>query len=121
SEVTGGLDRTIVIVTGLGRAEKNRVLRSGGARPGDALLMTKGAGVEGTAILARALEDRLTAALGAKPVTAARTFREQISVLPEARAAARAGASAMHDVTEGGVLGAAYEMAAASGIGIRVV
>jgi hydrogenase expression/formation protein HypE len=121
SEVTGGIERTIVIVTGLGRAAKNRVLRSGGARPGDALLMTKGAGVEGTAILAGALEDRLTAALGAKPVSAAKTFREQISVLPEARAAARAGASAMHDVTEGGVLGAAYEMAAAAGIGIRVV
>ena len=121
SEVTGGIDRTIVIVTGLGRAAKNRVLRSGGARPGDALLMTKGAGVEGTAILARTLEDRLTAALGAEPVNSAKTFREQISILPEARAAAQAGASAMHDVTEGGVLGAAYEMAAASGIGIRVV
>ena len=121
SEVTAGIDRTIVIVTGLGRAAKNRVLRSGGARPGDALLMTKGAGMEGTAILARALDDRLTAALGAEPVIAAKAFREQISVLREARASLQAGVSAMHDVTEGGVLGAAYEMAAASGIGIRVV
>ena len=121
SEVTAGIDRTIVIVTGLGRAAKNRVLRSGGARPGDALLMTKGAGIEGTAILARALENRLTAALGTGSVSPAKTFREEISVLPEARAAAQAGARAMHDITEGGVLGAAYEMADASGIGVRVV
>jgi hydrogenase maturation factor len=120
SEVTRGIDRTLVVMTALGRAPKGRVLRSGGARAGDALLMTKGAGVEGTAILAAEMGTRLTDALGAALVEKARTYRDRISVLPEGRAAAAAGARAMHDVTEGGILAAAYEMAVASGIGVRV-
>ncbi len=120
SEVTSGIDRTLIIVTALGRARRDRVLRSGGARPGDALLLTKGAGIEGTAILAAELAPRLRAALGDALVDRAQAFRDWISVLPEGRAAAEAGARAMHDVTEGGVLGAAHEMAVASGIGVRV-
>ena len=120
SEVTRGIDRTIVVVTAVGRAPKGRVLRSGGAVAGDALLLTKGAGIEGTAILAGALERRLAQALDAALLERAKALRLEISVLPEARAAAQAGARAMHDVTEGGVLGAAYEMAAAAGIGVRI-
>lgn len=120
SEVTSGIDRTLIIVTALGRARKERVLRSGGARPGDALLLTKGAGIEGTAILAAEFEARLRPALGDALINRAQAFRDWISVLPEGRAAARAGARAMHDVTEGGVLGAVDEMAVASGIGVRV-
>lgn len=120
SEVTSGIERPLVVVTALGRARKNRVLRSGGAQPGDALLLTKGAGIEGTSILATVLEDRLKPALGASVVAQAQACRRQISVLPEARAAVQAGARAMHDVTEGGVLGAAYEIAAASGIGVHL-
>jgi hydrogenase maturation factor len=120
SEVTRGIDRPVIVVTALGRARKDRVLRSGGARPGDALLLTKGAGIEGTSILATVLEDRLKPALGESVVARAQAYREQISVLPEARAAVQAGARAMHDVTEGGVLGAAYEIAAASRIGVHL-
>ncbi len=120
SEVTSGIDRTIVVVTALGRARKDRVLRSGGARPGDALLLTKGAGIEGTSILAAALEDRLKPVLGEEILARAQAYRDQISVLPEARAAVAAGARAMHDVTEGGILGAVYEIAAASGIGVHL-
>jgi len=120
SEVTAGIDRTIIVLTALGRARRGKALRSGGAQIGDALLLTKSAAIEGTSILAATLEDRLRPALGDAVLARAKAFREEISVLPEARAAVRAGARAMHDVTEGGVLGAAYEMAAASGIGIRV-
>jgi hydrogenase expression/formation protein HypE len=120
SEVTGGIDRTIIVVTALGRVRRDRVLRSGGARPGDALLLTKGAGIEGTSILASALDERLRPVLGDAALARAYGYRDRISVLPEARAAADAGATAMHDVTEGGVLGAAYEIAAASGIGVHL-
>ena len=118
SEVVGGLDRTIVVVTALGRVMRDRLIRSGAARSGDAVLLTKAAGVEGTAILADQRRADLVPALGEPEVRRARAFREWLSVLPEARAAATAGAHAMHDVTEGGVLGAVYELAAASGLGV---
>ncbi len=120
SEVTAGIDRTIVVMTAIGRARKDRVVHSGGARPGDTLLLTKGAGIEGTAIIATELEARLRPVLGTALLERARGFRHRISVLPEGRAAARAGARAMHDVTEGGVLAAIYEMAVASGIGVHL-
>jgi len=120
SEVTRGIDRTIVVMTAVGRAPRARLVHSGGARPGDRLLVTKGAGIEGTAILAADLEARLRPALGDAVIERAQAFRGRLSVLPEGRAAAAAGASAMHDVTEGGVLTAAYEIATASGVGVRV-
>jgi hydrogenase expression/formation protein HypE len=120
SEVTDGIDRTIVVVTAVGRARKDHVVRSGSARPGDALLLTKAAAIEGTAILAAELPDRLRPVLGADALDRARALRHRISVLPEGRAAAAAGARAMHDVTEGGVLAAVYEMAVASGIGVHL-
>lgn len=118
SEVVAGLDRAIVVVTALGRVPRGRLIRSGGARPGDAMLLTKAAGIEGTAILADVRAAGLAGPLGEGGLARARAFRERLSVLPEARAAAEAGAHAMHDVTEGGVLGAVYEMAAASGLGV---
>ena len=53
-------------------------------------------------------------------VDAAKAFDQWISVVEEGRIAAKAGASAMHDVTEGGILGALWEMAEASGVGLEI-
>jgi hydrogenase expression/formation protein HypE len=118
SEVVAGLEHTIVVVTAFGRTARDRLIRSGGARSGDAVLLTKAAGIEGTAILAGRRRADLLPVLGAAGLGRAQAFRARLSVLPEARAAAAAGAHAMHDVTEGGVLGAVYEMAAASSLGV---
>lgn len=120
TEVTPGIDRTIAVVTALGRAPHGAVISTAGARPGDRVLMTKTAGVEGTAILALDLADRLRGEVTAVVLQQARGFLERISVVPEGLVAARAGATAMHDVTEGGVLGGAWELAEAAGIGIEV-
>ena len=50
----------------------------------------------------------------------ARAYAAELSVVPEARLAVDLGATAMHDPTEGGVVGAAWEMAEASGCGFRI-
>jgi hydrogenase maturation factor len=86
--------------------------------------MTKTAGIEGTAILAREFETTLLA-LGATPeeLERSRAFEETpgISVVREATLAAQAGGiSAMHDVTEGGVATALEELATACNRRIRV-
>lgn len=120
TEVTPGIDRTIAVVTALGRARRGAVLSAGGARPGDRVLLTKSAGVEGTAILAEDMAGVLAGRVDEATLARARGFLDQISVVPEGLAAARAGARAMHDVTEGGVLGGAWELAEAAGIGIEV-
>ncbi|MDR5709527.1 MAG: AIR synthase family protein [Armatimonadota bacterium] len=120
TEVTPGIDRTLVVMTGIGKAPRNGYVTTSGARPGDTLLITKAAGLEGTAILATDFATYFARHLGQDLVHRAQAFLEEISVLPEGRVAVRAGAVAMHDATEGGIVGAALEMAHASGVGLEL-
>ncbi len=120
TEITPGLEQTIISTTALGKAARGRdLITSGSLRPGDSLFLTKGAGLEGTAIFAGDIPERLEG-LEAGLLERARAFMEEISVVPEAMAASECGATAMHDVTEGGVLGAVYEMVTASGVGAEI-
>lgn len=117
TEVTPGLDHPVVVITAFGYVR--RFVTSAGARPGDSILMTKTAGLEGTAVLAGGLREPM-AGLGSGP-RVAKKFISQLSIVGEATAAFKTGGvSAMHDCTEGGVLGAVYEMSLASGTGFRL-
>lgn len=118
TEVTPGIDRTIAAVTAIGKARKGAVISASGTRPHDAVIITKGAGIEGTAILASDLAPRLAQALGDAALARAQGFVDRLSVVPEGMIGARSGGTAMHDVTEGGVLAGAWELAEASGLGI---
>ncbi|MGH2679054.1 MAG: AIR synthase family protein [Actinomycetota bacterium] len=95
------------------------------ARPGDAVVVTKGPAIETTALFAATFPDRLVAALGEDMVRAADALFESMTVVPEATLARDfglrdEGVTSMHDATEGGVVGGLLEVATASGIGIRV-
>jgi hydrogenase maturation factor len=120
TEVTAGIDRTIVTMTAIGRAPKNGYVTSSSARAGNVLVMTKAAGLEGTAILATDHAEFFAQRVGWESVHRAQRFLEEISVLPEGRLAVGAGATAMHDATEGGVVAACLEMALASGLGVEM-
>lgn len=95
------------------------------ARPGDRVVVTKGPAIEATALFAATFPDRLRAGVGQEVWAAADALFEQMTVVPEARVASayglrEDGVTAMHDATEGGVLGGLAELAAASGVGLRV-
>ncbi len=120
SEITAGIDRVIISTTSVGKARKDAYIITGGAKPGDALLLTKSAGLEGTAILATEFAGALAGKVAPDLIDRAKRFLELVSVVPEGRIAAQNGATAMHDVTEGGILGAAAEMAAASRAGVEI-
>jgi len=116
TERTPGLDRPIISMTALGVAPKDRFIRTSGAQPGDVVLMTKGAAIEGTAILATDFARELAeAGVPGQVIERARGFMAEISVVPEALALAEAGVNSMHDPTEGGLLGGLAEVAYASG------
>src|SRR3954468_22675520 len=59
TEVAPGVTAPIISMTAVGRAPRDRLVTSGGAQPGDTLILTKWAGLEGTAILATDLESQL--------------------------------------------------------------
>ncbi len=120
TEVTAGIARSIVVVSAIGRAPRDRYVSAGGGRPGDALVLTKSAGIEGTAILAADLAGRMRGRVDEATLASARTFIDRISVVPDGRIGARCGATAMHDVTEGGVLTGVWELADASKCGVRL-
>ena len=95
------------------------------ARPGDAIVVTKGAAIETTALFAATFPERLAAGVGEETMKAADALFESMTVVPEAILAREfglrdAGVTSMHDATEGGVIGGLLEVAAASHSGIRV-
>jgi hydrogenase maturation factor len=95
------------------------------ARPGDRVVVTKGAAIEATGLFAATFPDRLAREVGPDVAKAADALFDQMTVVPDARIAARyglrdRGVTAMHDATEGGVIGGLAEVAAASGVGLRV-
>ncbi|NJE04572.1 hydrogenase [Thermococcus sp. M36] len=120
TEVTPGLKRPIVVGTMLGEVEKDKLVTSNGARPGDAIILTKWAGLEGTAIIANERGEELERAFGREFVERARSFIEMISVVEDALTANEVGVHAMHDPTEGGVANGLHEMADAAGLGFVV-
>jgi hydrogenase expression/formation protein HypE len=124
TEITLGLDRPIVAGCMLGETRREALVTSGGARPGDAVILSGGIAVEGTALLAREAPDELVArGMAESSVAKARDllFEPGISVVPAARAAVRSGAvTALHDPTEGGLATGLRELAIASGVGLEI-
>ena len=118
TEVTAGLNRAILVGCLLGETTPDHILRPGGARPGDRLLLTKSLAIEGTALLATELADVLNPRVGPEVVLSARRLLKDpgISVLDDAQTLlATGGVTALHDLTEGGLAMAAREITAAAG------
>jgi len=120
SEITPSVAKPVISATALGIADKDKFVTSSGARPGDDVIVTKFLGLEGTAILASDFEEFLIGKVSNETIRSAQSFIDRISVIDEGIIAANIGVSAMHDITEGGLLGACFEVANASHVGIEI-
>ena len=120
TEVSKAVNQPILSVTGVGKIKKDEMLKTAGLKPGQELVMTKWAGLEGTVIIARDKEEELSGRFNQDFIERAQSMFQDISVVKEARIAKEIGVSSMHDVTEGGIFGALWEVAAASSVGIEV-
>jgi hydrogenase expression/formation protein HypE len=120
-ESTPGLANPIVVGCIMGLTEKGKYVTAAGAKPGDKLILTKSAGIEGTAILATDREMHLKTVIPASMLKSAKNFYKQISVVKDALTAYKAGGvHAMHDPTEGGILNGVHELADAAALGARI-
>ncbi|EJN61645.1 AIR synthase family protein [Halogranum rubrum] len=116
TETVAGLDRPLLSLTCMGPTD--RYVPTSGANPGDAVLLTKGAGIEGTAVLATDFRADLEAeGVDTDTIERAADYFADVSVLPES-AVLSPVATAMHDPTEGGVLNGLVELACASEVTI---
>lgn len=112
---------TIGGITVFGLARKGEYVTPAGARPGDEIVLTKGPAIETAGLLAVLREEELRARYPAALVARAKGLTEAITVVEDALTAmAAGGVTAMHDATEGGVVGGLAEMASASGVGMEV-
>lgn len=120
TEVTKAVNQPVISVAGVGKAREGRLISTAGAKAGQDILVTKWIGIEGTSIIAKEKEEELRTRFSADFVDTAKGFDQYLSVLPEAGIAVDFGVSAMHDVTEGGIYGALWELAEASGVGLEI-
>ncbi len=120
TEVTRAVSQPVVTVCGVGKAKKGQLVTTGGARPGMDMIATKWIGLEGTSIIAKEKERELLTRYTADFISKAKEFDRYLSVMGEAAIAVSSGVGAMHDVTEGGIFGALWEMAEASSVGLEI-
>ena len=122
TEVSDAVTRPVVSATMLGTMRRADLRDKREALPGDQVILTKALAVEGTALLAQELGERLRAlGMGERERDACRELLGRLSIVPEARIAAGfAGVRAMHDITEGGLATALRELAVACGHSIVV-
>jgi hydrogenase expression/formation protein HypE len=120
-ESTPKLANPIVVGCVMGFTEKGHYVTAAGAKAGNKLILTKSAGIEGTAILASDRATELKKALNPAELKKAQDFYRKISVVKDALSAFKTGGvHAMHDPTEGGVAGGIHELADAAGLGVHV-
>jgi hydrogenase maturation factor len=121
TEITEGIDRPIIAGFMMGIAPEGHYVTSAGARPGDCLVMSKTAAIEGTAILATEGAAFLYKRVGAEVIEEALGLRSKISVVEDGVVAFGTGhVTAMHDPTEGGLLGGIHEICDASQVGFEI-
>ncbi|MCR5302700.1 MAG: AIR synthase family protein [Lachnospiraceae bacterium] len=120
TEVTPVVSQPVITSTGIGKVRKDRMITTSGAKPGDDVVVTKWIGLEGTGIIAKDDRDYLLKRFSPSFVDRAEGFSELVSVVKDALTAVQAGVSAMHDVTEGGIFGALWEVAVSSKCGLEV-
>ena len=117
TEITDAVNKPVLSCTVVGKT--NKLIPSGGAKIGDSVIMTKYAAMEGTSIFASDKRDKLKG-IDSSIIEKAKKLGNSLSVIAEGRIGSELGANAMHDVTEGGILGACWEIADCSGVGIEV-
>ncbi len=119
TEITKVVNRMVVSVTAIGIGKKEDYTKREKVKEGDLLILTKGAGIEGTGIIAYEKSEEIGEKLGSETLKEAKMMLDKISVVREGIIASPY-VKGMHDVTEGGVLGAVWEVSEFYGFGSEI-
>lgn len=123
TEITFDLKRPIVVGQMLGEVAPDHYVMATGAKVGDALLLTKGIAIEGTAVIAKEKRAELRDTMPESELQRCARFLHEpgISVVRDAQLAFEVGGvHALHDPTEGGVATGLWELAQASDVGLVI-
>jgi hydrogenase expression/formation protein HypE len=123
TEVTSSVNIPVVIGQMLGEVTKARLKPSSAAQVNDHIIMTKGAAIEGTAIIALEKEKEIRSHFPKTLISKAQNYLHDpgLSIVPEAAVASGfPEVHALHDPTEGGIATGIFEMATASNLGVEI-
>ena len=118
TRITAAVTVPFAVVTGYGKEPESRAVKT--VLPGQDVVVSKWIGLLGTAIVARRNRRKLLDRYPAYLVEEAAGFDRYLSVIPEAATAVKSGVCAMHDASEGGILGALWELAEGAGVGLTI-
>ena len=120
TEITEAVNKPVVNGTVIAKTKNRKFISSGGAKTGQHIIMSKWAAIEGTSIIASDYEDKMDGFISKETIDEAKALASKISVVKEGIIASEYGATAMHDATEGGILGAVWEIAECSKVGVEL-
>lgn len=118
TQVTRAVKNIILNITAFGIT--NEITPSRAVKPGMDIIAAGYAGLAGTSLIAVEREEELNSRFSKAFIDKAEQYLEDISAIQAAESAKGAGAVAMHDVAEGGIFGALWDMAEASKCGMDI-
>lgn len=119
TEVSGAVNRPVLTVTGIGKRRKGDAITRG-VKPGQDVVVSKWIGLDGTSRIAREHGSALLTRYPARMIEEAAGFEQFFSVIPEAATARKSGVCGTHDVSQGGIFGALWELAKGAGVGLEI-
>lgn len=117
TEITDAVTRTIVSITIIGKGKEEEIITSENLKVGDSLLVSKKLAIEGTYLIYNEFTEQVKDIITKEDKKTIEEFKNQLSVRKEGIAGKNAKVSLMHDVTEGGILGACHEVCEGKGLG----
>lgn len=120
TEVSDVVRRPVLSYTGWGHTNGSSGKLTAGLLPDQDLVMVGWTGMAGTAILAKNREAELAGRYPFSIIDAAKEWEGQLLIETAAKASEVFEVSAMHDVSQGGVFAALWEMAECAGVGLDV-
>ncbi len=120
TEITSAVNKMVVSCTVIGRAKAGKAVATAGAHIGDFIIVTKDLGLEGTSIVLNDYYNEVSSFLTEEEISLGKAFSKELSVVREGVIAGSMTVHSMHDITEGGVLGALWEVASAADKGFMV-
>ena len=118
TEVSQAVNSPVISATVMGKAMKSEAEKRNAAQMD--IVMSKWIGLEGTAILADEKEKELTERYPISLIQVAKECGNYLSIASEAAIALKSGVYAMHDVRNGGVFGALWELSRKIGVGLNI-
>lgn len=120
TEVTKAVNQPVLSLVAVGKAKKDSLCLSKGAKPGMDILIANWIALEGTVILAAEKEQELLTRYTAPFLDKTKALKKFLDIQKAAQIAAGHGVGAMKDGSRGGIFGTLWEFAEASGIGLEI-